>query len=77
MLHAPASVAIYVYTAPADLRKGFDGPPGSTRRLPVERGRGDDHAEFRRCWLAGQRFDPRPPSVNGWSGRALTATLQP
>ncbi|HEV7222074.1 MAG TPA: hypothetical protein VGN42_05190 [Pirellulales bacterium] len=28
MLHVPASVAIYVYIAPADLRKGFDGLSG-------------------------------------------------
>ena len=31
MLHVPASVAIYVYTAPADLRKGFDGLSGIVR----------------------------------------------
>jgi transposase len=32
MLHVPSSVAIYVYTAPADLRKGFDGLSGIVRR---------------------------------------------
>jgi hypothetical protein len=31
MLNVPASVAIYVYTAPADLRKGFDGLSGIVR----------------------------------------------
>lgn len=31
MLHVPASVAIYVYTRPADLRKGFDGLSGIIR----------------------------------------------
>jgi transposase len=32
MLHVPSSVAIYVYTQPADLRKGFDGLSGIVRR---------------------------------------------
>jgi transposase len=32
MLHVPASVAIYVYTQPADLRKGFDGLSGLVRQ---------------------------------------------
>lgn len=32
MLHVPPSVAIYVYTRPTDLRKGFDGLSGIIRR---------------------------------------------
>jgi transposase len=32
MLHVPSSVAIYVYTRPADLRKGFDGLSGIIRQ---------------------------------------------
>lgn len=32
MLHVPSSVAIYVYTRHADLRKGFDGLSGIVRQ---------------------------------------------
>ena len=32
MLHVPPSVAIYVYTRHADLRKGFDGLSGLVRQ---------------------------------------------
>jgi transposase len=31
MLQAPAGIAIFVYTRPADLRKGFDGLSGLVR----------------------------------------------
>ena len=49
MLQAPAGVAIYVYTRPADLRKGFDGLSGLVR------------SEFQADPLDGSLFLLQPP----------------
>jgi hypothetical protein len=39
MLSIPPTVPIFLYTPPADLRKGFDGLSGLVRRVCRERGR--------------------------------------